>query len=217
MKIRIAIAEDNHFLAASIQEKLELFPEVLQFCFRAADGEDLLKKLEQNHAIDVILMDIEMPGMDGIQATRQIVEKFPHIRVLILTVFDDEQRIFDAIQSGALGYLLKDEPPQKLLEAIMIVVKGGASMSSTIAAKTLRLLRNAEVKNTADEKKDFNLGQREIQVLEQLSKGLDYKQIAENLFVSPSTVRKHIENIYRKLHVNNKIKAIQKANRHGLI
>ncbi len=216
MKIRVAVAEDNKLLADSIKEKLELFSEEIEYKFRGATGKELLHLLDNDHAVDTILMDIEMPEMDGITATSVISEKYPQIKIIMLTVFDDEQKIFDAIQSGAMGYLLKDEPPQKILESIKMIMDGGAPMSPSIAAKSLRLLKNpGRIEKNGSE--DFDLSKREIEVLEQISQGLDYKEIAENLFISPSTVRKHIENIYRKLQVNNKMKAVKKAVENKLI
>ena len=217
MKIRIALAEDKPFLATSIQEKLALFDDDIEFRFWANNGKVMLEKLAENHAIDAILMDIEMPEMDGIEATAEIVARYPHIKIIMLTVFDDEQRIFNAIQAGAMGYLLKDEPPQKLHESIKMIMDGGAPMSPTIAAKSLKLLRNPSRAESETTGEDFNLGKREIEVLEHLSQGLDYQKIAENLFISPATVRKHIENIYRKLQVNNKMRAVKKAIRHNII
>lgn len=216
MKIRIVLAEDNNSLALTIQEKLELFSDDVQYKYRACNGTDLLKKLEADHSVDIILMDIEMPEMDGIRATQHVSEKYPHIKIIMLTVFDDEDKIFRSIQAGANGYLLKEETPDKILESIKMIMKGGAPMSPIIAAKSLKLLRNPDrVKNTGDT--DISLSKREIEVLEQLSQGLDYKEIANNLFISPFTVRKHIENIYRNLQVNNKIKAVQKAKKHNII
>lgn len=217
MPIRVAIAEDKPYLARSIREKLELFPDSIAFQFHAENGLHLLEHLETNHALDAILMDIEMPEMDGIAATAVVAERWPHIRVIMLTVFDDEQRIFGAIQAGAMGYLLKDEPPAVLRDSIRMIMEGGAPMSPSIAARSLQLLRDPSRAVSARPSLDFDLTRREIQVLEQLSQGLEYQAIAENLFISPATVRKHIENIYRKLQVNNKMRAVKKATRHGLI
>ena len=219
MKTRIAIAEDNSLLAASIQEKLLLFAKDFEFVFHAIDGHDLLKKLSDNHRVDVILMDIEMPGMDGIEATGLIRQQYPQIRIIMLTVFDDDEKIFRAIRAGAMGYLLKDEPPEKIHEGIKMTMKGGAAMSPSIAARTLALLRQPDL---ASEKSDADaaevtLTRREVEVVEQLSQGLEYRQIAANLFISPATVRKHIENIYDKLHVHNKIEAVKKAQQYRII
>lgn len=217
MKIRIAITEDNDLLASSIKEKLELFSEDIEFKFRASNGRDLINKLKVDHSVDVILMDIEMPVMNGIEATEIINAEFPEIKVVMLTVFDDEEKIFQSIQKGAMGYLLKDELPYKIVESIQIIMSGGAAMSPTIAAKSLALLKNAEIQNAEIEKNDFSLSKREIEVLEKLSNGENYNHIAENLFISPSTVRKHIENIYHKLQVHNKIQAVQLAKKYKII
>lgn len=217
MSILVAIAEDNDLLARSIQEKLELFAADIRFKYRVRNGQELLTQLTNDHAIDLILMDIEMPVMDGITATAEVKQKYPSIKIIILTVFDDDDKIFRAIQAGAMGYLLKDEPPDKIIEGIKVVMEGGAPMSATIAAKTLKLLRNPDIiKNPAfgiEEKPS----KREIEILEYLEQGFDYKKIAEVLFIAPTTVRKHIENIYQKLQVHNKIQAVQKALRHRII
>ena len=216
MKIKVALAEDNNLLAASIRSKLELFEEI-EFVFGAKNGKDMLDRLAANSTVDAILMDIEMPVMDGIETTAVVSEKHPDIKIIMLTVFDDEEKIFRAIQSGAMGYLLKDENPEKIYEGIKMVVDGGAPMSPIIAAKSLSILRNLGPAANKNETTNFSLSEREIGVLEKLSHGLNYNEIAEDLFISPFTVRKHIENIYRKLQVNNKVQAVQKAAKHKII
>ncbi len=215
--MKIAIAEDNDFLAKSITDKLALFPEKFEVCFRAKNGKEIVDYVLKNSKPDVILMDIEMPLVDGIKATELISSPFPEIRIIILTVFDDDDKIFNAIKAGASGYLLKDEPIERIIEGIDIVLSGGAPMSAAIAAKTLQLLRNKN--NSADslDNTDFNLTKREIEILEYLKQGYDYNKTAKILFISPFTVRKHIENIYRKLQVNNKIQAVQKALQNKII
>ena len=216
MKIKIAVAEDNNFLAHSVVEKLSFFDK-LSFKYRATDGNDLLQKLADNHNLDVILMDIQMPGVDGIEATQMVKKKYPHIKIIMLTVFDDESKIFQAIKSGANGYLLKEIDAQSLHKSIVEVVNGGAPMTPSIALKTLNLLRNPiEVEDQKTLEK-IKLSPRETAILEQLSKGLNYNEIAKNLIISPSTVRKHIENIYKKLQVHNKMEAVLKAFKHNLI
>lgn len=217
MKIRVALAEDNEMLALSIREKLELFADELEFCFRAANASDLLDVLREEELPDVILMDIEMPEMDGIAGTREVKKRHPQIKIVMLTVFDDEEKIFLSIQAGANGYLLKDETPDKIYEGIKMIMAGGAPMSPTIAAKSLNLLRNPIVVDEKEADADYALSKRQVEVLEQLSQGLDYQQIAANLYISPATVRKHIENIYEKLQVHNKMQAVQKARRQRLI
>ncbi|MGV3631503.1 MAG: response regulator [Bacteroidota bacterium] len=216
--IKVAVAEDNSLLAKSIEEKLGFFPDQIRYKFRGINGKDLIQKLEQDSNIDVILMDIQMPEMNGIEATEIITRKFPHIKIIMLTVLDDENHIFKAIQAGSNGYILKDEPPKRLLEGIQEILKGGAPMSAGIALKALKLLRNPleNPEEFAQEEK-ADLTAREIDVLEQLCKGFEYKQIAEFLNISPATVRKHIENIYQKLQVHNKVEAIQKAAKQRLV
>jgi len=217
MSIRVAIAEDNDLLARSIQEKLELFAADIRFKYRARNGNELLQQVASDSAVDLILMDIEMPEMDGITATAEVKCRYPSIKVIMLTVFDDDDKIFRAIQAGAMGYLLKDEPPDKIVEGIKMVIDGGAPMSATIAAKTLQMLRNPQVISSPAFGIEERPSKREIEILEYLQQGFDYKNIAEVLFIAPTTVRKHIENIYQKLQVHNKIQAVQKAIQYRII
>ncbi|HEX8562523.1 MAG TPA: response regulator transcription factor [Flavobacterium sp.] len=215
MSIRIAIADDNNFLIRAIQEKLSFFDDLCSR-FTATDGKDLLQKLEANHNIDLILMDIEMPKMNGIEATTMVKNKYPHIKIIMLTVFDNDENIFNSIKAGADGYLLKEVNPKDLHQGIVETLNGGAAMNPSIALKTLKLLRKPIEFDKATTE-EIKLSVREIEVLEQLSKGLNYNNIADNLILSPSTVRKHIENIYNKLQVHNKLEAVQKAKSNNLI
>ena len=217
MKIKVAIAEDNHFLMKAIGEKLSFFDEI-SIKIKAKNGAELIGKLEENHMVDVILMDIQMPEMNGIKATELVKKKYPQIKVIMLTVVDDDEFVFNAIKAGANGYLLKEIDPEKLYNSILEVIEGGAPMTPSIALKTLNLLRKPKIKfqNSQDEEK-IKLSKRETEILNHLSKGLNYQLIAENLIISPSTVRKHIENIYKKLEVHNKMEAVQKAQKRNLI
>lgn len=215
--IKIAVAEDNGFLAKAVEEKISFFDD-LKFKFRGINGDDFIGKLEQDHNVDVILMDIQMPEKDGIATTEYVKNKYPHIKILMLTVFDDDDNIFNAIQAGADGYLLKETNPEELHKAIIDVMQGGAAMTPSIALRTLKLLRNPQqVTKDIIQQEEITLTKRETEILEQLAKGLNYQQIAENLFISPSTVRKHIENIYKKLQVHNKMEAVQKAIKHNIL
>lgn len=213
--MKIAIVDDNSFLISSIKEKLSFFEEI-QIKFSATNGLDLMCQLEKNSKLDAILMDIEMPVMNGIEATLAVKKKYPQIKIIMLTVFDNDENIFNAIKAGADGYLLKDVNPHVLFNGIIETLNGGAAMNPSIALKTLKLLRNP-VNFEETVKEEINLTPREIDVLEQLAQGLSYTVIAENLFLSPSTVRKHIENIYSKLQVHSKLEAVQKAKRNNLI
>ncbi len=216
MNLKIAIVDDNSFLIHAIKEKLSFFDDVA-VKVTAMDGSELLKKLEDYRNLDLILMDIEMPVLDGIETTQIVKQKYPQIKIIMLTAFDNDENIFKAIKAGADGYLLKEINPEELYNGIKETLNGGAAMNPSIALKTLKLLRNPiDIQNPADHE-EILLSKREIEVLEQLSKGLSYTAIAENLFLSPSTVRKHIENIYRKLQVHSKIEAVQKAKRHNII
>lgn len=216
MNIKICIAEDNYFLAKVIQEKLSFFEET-SVKFHANNGAELIGKLEQNSNIDVVLMDIQMPEMDGIKATEIIKRKHPHIKVIMLTVLDDDNYIFEAIKAGANGYLLKEVNAESLYNSIQEVMNGGAPMTPSIALKTLNLLRNPIIAKKQEDIEEIKLSKRETEILIQLSKGLNYQEIAENLIISPSTVRKHIENTYKKLHVHNKLEAVMKAQKNNLI
>ncbi len=217
MGLKISIAEDNYFLLKAIKEKLSFFDEII-VKFDAKNGAELIGKLEENHNIDVILMDIQMPVMDGIKATELIKNKYPHIKIIMLTVLDDDNYIFKAIKSGANGYLLKETNPETLYKSIVEVIKGGAPMTPSIALKTLNLLRNTNLPETKNlSNNNYKLSKREIEILVQLSKGLNYNLIADNLIISPATVRKHIENIYKKLQVHSKVEAVLKAQKRNLI
>lgn len=214
--IKIAIAEDNLFLQKAIIEKLSFFDDFA--CkFTAANGHELMEKLENSYNLDLILMDIEMPKMNGIEATAAVKARYPHIKIIMLTVFDNDEKIFDAIKAGADGYLLKEIKSEALHQGIMETLSGGAAMTPSIALKALKLLRNPLELRNKELESDIKLTSRETEVLEQLSKGLNYALIAKNLFISTGTVRKHIENIYSKLQVHNKLEAVEKAKNNNII
>jgi DNA-binding NarL/FixJ family response regulator len=216
MKTKIAIVEDNSFLLRAVEEKLGFFKDIV-IKWKAVNGKDCLEKIDEDHLIDLVLMDIEMPFLNGVEATEQIKKKYPQIKIVILTVFDNDENIFNAIKAGADGYLLKDVDPESLYKGIKDTLNGGAAMTPSIALRTLKLLRNPIDLKSIAEQEQVSLTNREAEVLEQLSNGLSYTKIADNLFLSPSTVRKHIENIYAKLQVHSKLEAIQKAKRINLI
>lgn len=156
---------------------------------------------------DVILMDIDMPGTNGIEGLKKIRAKNNDVKILMLTVFDDNKNVFEAIRSGANGYVLKKTPPAKLLEYIEEAASGGAPMTASIATQVLKMF--SQVSTTQNE--DYNLSDREKQVLQLLVDGYSYKMIASEMFISIDTVRSHIKKIYEKLHVNSKSEAVAKA------
>ncbi len=215
-KIQIGLVEDNPRLVTSLSTNLGMFDEV-NLVFIANNGEEAVAKV-QKFDVDAILMDINMPVMDGIEATRLINDLKPDVKIIMLTVFDENDKIFDSILAGATGYMLKDEKTGRIVEALMDAMDGGAPMSPVIASKALGLLRGSTGSQSKEEgARKFNLSPRELEILVEISGGLNYQQIADKLFIAPKTVRKHIENIYRKLQVHSKLEAVQLAAKHKMI
>jgi len=206
--VTVGIVEDNPLLAQGIREKLALNPAV-RVTLQASNGRVLLDQLTRQSPPQVLLMDIEMDEMDGITATREVKRLYPHVWVLMLTVFDDEEKLFEAIKAGASGYLLKDEKPARLLRAIDELQLGGSPMSPAIATKVLRFLRTSSAPKP-EAKALTALTTREKEVLEYLKEGISMRQISERMFVSERTVHKHLEHIYQKLHVSSSREALAK-------
>ncbi len=213
--INLAIAEDIGKIADTLKEKIELSSD-FSVKYIARNGKEMVKYLRQNQHIDVIVMDINMPEMNGIEATQSINNLYPRIKVIMSTVFDDEQNIFDAIMAGASGYLLKDESPAKIHRSIYEAIEGGAPMSPIVARKSLMLIQRYSQRKSLIAA-DFELTKRELEILEHISKGLTYDQVSDRLFISYGTVRKHVENIYKKMKVHNKVEAIEKGKKSGIL
>ena len=214
MPVTIAIIDDNPELLKQLSENLSVFEEV-KILFTATNGAEALKALEQCEKLpQLVLMDIEMPVMNGIEATA-IIANETDIKVLILTVFDADEKIFEAIKAGAAGYLLKDSKPHRIVSAIEDIMEGGAPMSPQIASRTLQLLRDSANKNELHPKPaDYKLSERETELLQLLVEGNTYQQIADSIFISHGTVRKHVQNIYGKLHIHSKVEAVNTANKY---
>lgn len=162
---------------------------------------------------DVILMDIDMPGTNGIEGLKRIRRITNDVKVLMLTVFDDNKNVFEAVRSGANGYVLKKTPPARLIEYITEANSGGAPMTSSIATQVLKMFSEMNAQQGAD----YHLSDREKQVLQLLVNGYSYKMIASEMFISIDTVRSHIKKIYEKLHVNSKSEAVAKAFKDKLV
>lgn len=208
--IQVGIVEDITRLGEELKSKIEL-SEAFKVVFFKSNGNDVLKVLRKGQDVDVILMDIEMPGMSGIEATQKITKEFPEIKVIICSIYDDETSILDAILAGATGYLLKEESPNTIHNAIEQSMRGGSPLNPVVARKTLRLLSSPQSEKNVVV--DYALTKREVEVLKLLAEGKSYDEMAALLTISSGTIRKHIENLYRKLEVNNKIDAIRKLGR----
>jgi DNA-binding NarL/FixJ family response regulator len=216
MKIPIAIVDDNTQNRNFLVDQIKYSNEV-SVVFTARNGDDFLtqmKSLPKNLHPAVVLMDIEMPEMNGMEAVKYGRQIYPDLKFLMLTVFDDDDKIFEAIKNGASGYLLKDEKTINIIDHIQQLLEiGGAPMSPSIARKALSLLSRSTFNEDAGVKNDVaeRLSERERNVLKLVVEGKDYKAIAEKLFLSTHTIRKHIANIYEKLHVSSKAQVINMA------
>lgn len=212
--IYIAIVDDKKSLCTMLKDKLGQF-EGYEVLFTAENGKEFLERMRDARSAvqpDVVLMDIDMPLMNGIEAVAEGKLRYPATRYLMLTIFDEDEKIFNAIKAGADGYLLKDEPIDKIKEAIDNLLNNeGAPMSPSIARKVLNLLSGSgkslakpEPKNLEE---DYNLTEREKDILHLLVDGLEYKEIAQKLGISPNTVRNNVTKIYSKLHVTSRMQA----------
>jgi DNA-binding NarL/FixJ family response regulator len=205
MPINIAIVEDNPNLRMGTSYILQASPKCV-VAGEYEDAEDLLQDFAEIKP-DVVLMDIGLPGMSGIAATAQLKRQYPRAQIIMLSVFEDDENVFQAICAGACGYITKPVAPAQLLEAVEQAFDGASPMSPHIARKVLELFK----KHVPPPQADYNLTSRELEVLKLLTEGDDHKTIAEKLFLSPFTVRAHLRNIYDKLHVHSKSQAVAKA------
>ncbi|HQV87110.1 MAG: response regulator transcription factor [Chitinophagaceae bacterium] len=216
MNFIIALTEDNSINRNTFLQKMNLLGN-MQLAFVAANGNECLEQLKgmpQSKLPQVIFMDLEMPQMDGIETIRLAKSLHPQIHFIVLTVFDDDEKIFEAIKSGASGYLLKHEPAGVLQEAIMNVLEyGGAPMSPAIARKALQLMSRSSIDASLSKKNPLPemITTREEEILRHMVNGWDAKRIASELDISVLTVRKHIANVYEKLHVQSKAEIISMA------
>lgn len=212
----IAIVDDKQSIRNALSDKINA-SENYKVLFTCDNGKDFLEKMKEarkNVEPDVVLMDIDMPVMDGIEAVSEGKLRFPNTKYLMLTIFDEDDKIFNAIKAGADGYLLKDESVEKIKQAILdLINEEGAPMSPSIARKALRLLKEGIKSFPEDNKEnfhtDYKLTEKEEQVLVLLVDGLEYKEIGQKLSVSPNTVRNHISKIYKKLHVTSRAHAVK--------
>ena len=211
--INVAIVEDNNTIREGLAALINGTDGYK--CIGAfGDVESFLPKIS-SLPINVVLMDIGLPGMNGIEGAKSAIIKNPDLSILMLTVYEESEFVFDALCAGACGYLVKKTPPARLLEAIKDANDGGSPMSSRIARQVITAFK--EGKNIATDTDNYGLSDREISVLNLLSDGYNYQEIAETLFISVDTVRHHIRNIYKKLHVHSQSEAVAKAIRKKII
>lgn len=217
MPIQIAIVDDKPINRQTVKDKLMGHTEI-EMVFEAKNGIDFLEKLKQAPIKpDLVLMDLEMPEMNGIEAISIATAAYPGVKFIVLTVFEENDKIFEAIKAGASGYLLKEDSAIHIVDAINSVYEfNGIPMSPSIARKTLDLLK--QIPNTPIEENtaltntnETVLSEREMEILKEMVSGKNYKAIGEKLFISPLTVRKHAAHIYEKLHVSNRTQAINIA------
>lgn len=206
--ISLAIVDDNTVNRVTVKEKLKPYKDKIEVVLEANNGKvffDKLSKTNQSEFPDVVLMDLEMPVLDGISTIAEASVKHPGIKFIVLTVYEDNDKIFDAIRAGASGYLLKEDKGTNIMEAIENVVNyDGIPMSPAIARRAMKLLAESERPEADLSDIESKLSDREMDVLKEIVKGKSQNDIAEALFISPNTVRTHVNNIYKKLHLNSR-------------
>jgi two-component system, NarL family, response regulator LiaR len=202
--ITVCIVEDRKDIRESLKILVNDAAECA--CIGAFEnGEDAVKEIPELQP-DVVLMDIDLPGINGIECVKQLKTLCPRVQFMICTVYDEDEKIFDALAAGANSYILKRSDSGTLINSIRDLHNGGSPMSSDIARKIVKQFQN----NIPVEKEDFHLTEREKEILELLAKGLTYQQTADRIFISGKTIKKHVYNIYEKLHVNSRTDAVNK-------
>jgi DNA-binding NarL/FixJ family response regulator len=205
--IKVMICEDVKEVREGLKYLLNMDPEI-EVLDAVPTAEKLLSSVREREVPHIILMDIVLPGMDGIEATRKIKSEYPQIDVLILTIFEEEEKILSAIQSGATGYILKNTKPGELVAQIKALHSGGSPISPNVARVLLHEFQREKVHNSGTE---YHLTPREKEVMKGIIKGYTYKEIADEYNIAASTVKKHILHIYRKLNVTSKVEFIKKV------
>jgi len=212
MLIKVAIFEDNRSLREGLAAMIG-GTAGFECAGAYANCNNLLKNISLDKP-DVVLMDIEMPGINGIEAVGMIKEEFPEMKILMETIFDDDEKIFSSICAGAEGYILKHTTPAEIMEAIKEIYEGGSPMTPSIANRVLKMVR---LRPDTRSKESFDLSDREKEILTCLVKGMSYKMVADCCYISIETVNVHIKNIYKKLHVHSKSEAVAKAIRGRIV
>jgi DNA-binding NarL/FixJ family response regulator len=214
--IKVLLTDDQSLFREGLRTLLEVQPD-FQVVGEAANGEEALR-LAATTQPEVILMDLRMPVMDGVTATRRIRDLFPHIHVIVLTTFDDDETVFDGLRAGAVGYLLKDVTSEKLCEAIRATARGEYFMQPSITAKVMsEFTRMARIPRIQVPDLAVDLSSRELEVLRQVATGASNKEIADLLVIAEGTVKNHLTSILAKLDARDRMQAVVKARKYGII
>ncbi len=214
MMIKILLADDQILFLESLKSVIESRAENIQVVATALNGREAIQMVEQ-YRPEVALLDVRMPDMDGVEAARQINERYPEVRIVMLTTFDDDEYVRDALNYGAVGYLLKDIPPKKLIASIQAVKEGSVMMAPSIARKLVQQVaaepQGTSKKSKSEEKPEWlkELSKRELEVLKLLGEGYDNRQIADQLYIAEQTVKNHVSEIYSKLGTHSRIKTMK--------
>lgn len=213
--LRVFIVEDEKEVREGLKYLLNLYSEI-KVARTFSCAEDLIADLESGRDADIILMDIGLPGIDGISATEKIRKIKPEIKVIMLTVFEEPEKIFKAIKAGASGYVLKNTKPAQLVEQLKTLNRGGAPISPEAAGKLFSEIQK-ETTHAYTDNSSYNLTEREIEVLKDIAEGYNYRETAERMNISSATVKKHILHIYRKLNVSSRVEFMKKVINENLI
>lgn len=209
MNNSVAIVEDNHDIRHALEQIIESSDD-FTLAGSCTTGEEALIKIPSLNP-KVVLMDIGLgDGMNGIEVVKELKASYPEILFMMCTIYEEDVKIFEALRAGASGYILKKTQPAKMLEGITELIQGGAPMSSQIASKVVAAFQNKSVNAPGGSSSLAVLSKRENEILEMLSTGLLYKEISDKLFITTETVRKHVYHIYEKLHVSNRVEAVNK-------
>ncbi len=216
-EIRILLADDQQLMREGLRVLLDLIPDI-RVVGEAGDGTEAVERARQMRP-DVVLMDVRMPGLDGVTATRRLHEACPEVKVIILTTFDDDEYVFEGLRAGAVGYLLKDVPSEQLVEAIRAAARGEAFIQPSVARKVVaEFARLTEREHRRREQPLVEpLSARELEVLALVAEGLSNREIGERLFITPGTVKNHVSNVLAKLGVRDRTQAVLQAQELGLL
>ncbi len=214
-QIEVILADDHILFRQGLARLLDLEPDIVVMA-QASTGREVLERLKVQLP-DLVIMDITMPDMDGVEATAQVTTLYPQVKVLVLSAHEDRDALFAAIDAGAAGYLIKDTEPEELARAIRVVAAGGSIVSPSMTTQLLQGVREMGYDPAETERRRLSLSDRELEILRQLSTPKSPAQMGRELFISTKTVQNHISNIYRKLDVNSRTEAVIRAMELGLI